>query len=363
MDFPKLKKNVSLLLRYLGRVTSYPKKIALSAGLVALTTGQGASQPRVPVDPRVSVQKSAISKYSAKYLLRSASSSLSNLFVQHRSHSSHSSHSSHYSSTTPGHASHSSHVSHYSSSSPTPLPSHASHYSGSTPAPIRTPRIPSLPSPNSETLPNVSTAGDTAATSTVVLSDYFDDVTRALTKWRLGCLTAGPNFTDQKVTVVEKNASLEITPRAGVANRSYNGYITQRAWDFTAAHARVDVFQTTEGSADTIFAIGIDSNNWYGFVVENGKLYLQSKINGRKNSESVKYDPSDHRSWRLRHEASLNEILWETSPDGINWTVLRRVAPEISLQSIYVSLGAGTYTPELEPGLAAFDNFKLVIHR
>jgi hypothetical protein len=123
------------------------------------------------------------------------------------------------------------------------------------------------------------------------------------------------------------------------------------------------VFQTTEGAANTIFAIGTDSNNWYGFVVESGKLYLQSKINGRKNAESIQYDATAHRSWRLRHEASLNEILWETSADGITWQLLRRVTPEISLQSVFVTLGAGTYTPEVEPGLAAFDNFKFVVHR
>jgi len=197
----------------------------------------------------------------------------------------------------------------------------------------------------------------------VVLSDYFNDTIRAVTKWRLGCLTAGPKSTDVKVTVLETNASLEITPRTGIPNRSYNGYITQATWDFTAAHARVDVLQTTGGNADTIFAIGVDSNNWYGFIVENGKLYLQSKINGRKNSETVRYDATHHRSWRLRHEASLNQILWETSGDGVNWTILRRVTPEFSLESIYVSLAAGTYTPEAEPGLAVFATFKLVIHR
>src|ERR1051325_10591751 len=374
MEFPKLKKNVGFLLLALERVKSYSKNIALSAGLLSLTSGQGLSQPKVPIDPKLSVQKSTISKYSAKYLLRAASSSLTNLFAQHRSHSSHSSH---YSSTGSGHDSHSSHVSHYSSSSPSPLPSHSSHYSGSAP-PIRT--TPSLPSHSSHysgsnpptrtnpsssestMLPNTSLPGETG-TSTVVLSDYFDDAVRAVIKWKLGCLTAGPNFTDKDVTVVERNASLEITPRAGVSTRSYNGYITQLARDFTASHARVDVFQTAEGSADTIFAIGIDNNNWYGFVVENGKLYLQSKINGRKNSATLRYDPTDHRCWRLRHEATLNQILWETSPDGTNWTILRRATPEISLDNIYVSLAAGTYTPEVEPGLAAFDNFKFVIHR
>ena len=186
-------------------------------------------------------------------------------------------------------------------------------------------------------------------TSTVVLSDYFDDRLRAVTKWRLGCLTAGPSFTDSAVKVVEENARLEITPRAGIPGRSYNGYITLTSWDFTAAHARVDVFQTTNGNADTVFAIGTDSDNWYGFIVENDKLYLQSKIKGRKNSQDVPYDATEHTSWRLRHEASMNEILWETSADGDTWTVRRRATPQIPLGLANRAVPPGYPVPSVEP--------------
>jgi len=360
MDFPKLRKNLRSLLTSIGRVGAFSKNLTLSAGLITFASGQPANQPKAPIDPKLSEQKSEISRYSSKYLLKSAANSLSRLFAQHRSHSSHSSHashSSHYSSGS-GHQSHSSHASHYSSSSPAPpQPSHSSHYSASsTPAPIRS-------SPSSPSLRVPPPAAQPPTTSTVVLSDYFDDRLRAVTKWRLGCLTAGSSFTDSAVKVVEENARLEITPRAGIPGRSYNGYITLTSWDFTAAHARVDVFQTTNGTADTIFAIGKDSDNWYGFIVENGKLYLQSKIKGRKNSQDVPYDAIEHTSWRLRHEASMNEILWETSADGETWTVRRRVTPQIPLEAIYVTLAAGTYLPEAEPGMAAFDKFRLVVHR
>jgi hypothetical protein len=178
-----------------------------------------------------------------------------------------------------------------------------------------------------------------------------------------GALTAGQTFTDSQITVLEQNARLEIKPRSSISGRSYNGYITSTPWDFTAAHARVDVLQTAEGTADTIFAIGVDSNNWYGFVVENGKLYFQSKINGRKDSQSTPYDATEHSSWRLRHEAAENQILWETSADGKTWTVRRKASPQIPLSGLYVTLSAGTYVPETDPGLAVFDNFKFVVHR
>jgi hypothetical protein len=196
-----------------------------------------------------------------------------------------------------------------------------------------------------------------------VLSDTFSAANRVRTKWRLGLLTAKRPFTDAQIRVDQQNGRLEVKPRTGISQRSFNGYTSASPWDFTAAHARVEVLQTTAATADTVFAIGTDSENWYGFVVEDGKLYLQSKINGKKTSQNIPYDPASHRFWRLRHEASENEILWETSGDGNTWAILRKATPEIPFTAIYVTLGAGTYTSEAEPGVAAFGNFRLVIHR
>jgi hypothetical protein len=90
---------------------------------------------------------------------------------------------------------------------------------------------------------------------------------------------------------------------------------------------------------------------------------MQSKINGRKDSQTITYDATDHRSWRLRHEPIANKILWETSRDGQTWTIQRSASPQISLSTVYVTLSAGTYMPETEPGLAVFDNFQFVIQR
>lgn len=336
MDFPTLKKKLRGLFPSLGRALGYSKNIALSAGLIGIASGPATAQPPIPLDPKLSITKTEVTKFSSKYLLKSAAGSLSRFFVQHRSHSSHSSHSSH--------------TSHYSS-----VPSHSSG-SVTLPPPARVPTpAPPLRSPSIREEPSVP--------SSVVLSDYFNEGIRATSKWRLGSLTAGAAFADSQITVSQQNGRLEITPRSGISIRAYNGYVTSRTWDLNRAWARVDVLQITEGTADTIFAVGTDSNNWYGFVVENGKLYMQSKINGRKNSQTITYDATEHRSLRLRHEASANQILWETSQDGQTWTSQRSASPEISLAAVYVTLSAGTYMPETEPGLAVFDNFQLVVPR
>jgi hypothetical protein len=369
MEFPKFKKKLRVLFSSLGRVGTLPKKIILSAGILTIASTSSMSQPPV-TDPRANIKASSISKYSVKYLLRSAGNSFGRLLGQHRSHSSHSSHSSHYSGSSTGHQSHSSH---YSSSYPaaTPTPpsyptatptspshsshsSHASHYSasGTTTAPVRT-------SPPLPTIPSTSTP-PRSTRSRVVLGDSFSEP--ALNKkWRVGTLTGGRLSLDPQVETSVQSGRLEVKPRSR-PGRSYSGYVTLLPHDMTASHARVEVVQVTENTADTIFAVGQDSNNWYGFVEEGGKLYLQMKMAGKKNSTNVDYDPAEHRFWRLRHEATDNLMLWETSPDGVKWTILRSTTPEIPLVSLYMYLGAGTYLVEASPGSAIFDNFKFVIH-
>jgi hypothetical protein len=195
----------------------------------------------------------------------------------------------------------------------------------------------------------------------VILSDYFNDDVLSFTKWKLGSLTGGATSTDEQVEVSQSDGKLQIQPRSSLSARSYYGVITRSPIDMTSAFARVEVLQVTNGSANTIFAIGWDSDNWYGFVFESGKLYMQSKINGRKNSVNIPYSFGQHRFWRLRHDTSSDQLVWETSADGQVWTIRRTITPESPLSNVRIYLGAGTYLPETVPGFAIFDNFRFVV--
>jgi hypothetical protein len=181
-------------------------------------------------------------------------------------------------------------------------------------------------------------------------------------KWREGSLTGGNSTTDPEVRVEVVDGKLNITPRIGITKRSYNGWVTRSSWDMTAAHARVGVSETTTGTADTIFAVGTDADNWCGFVLEGGKLYLQLKVNGKKNSTNISYSALRHRYWRLRHEATLDQMLWETSGDGNTWVIVRQMATPIPLTNCYIYMGAGSYQSETNPGTAVFDSFRFVVH-
>ena len=361
MKLPGFKKSLKTVLSSIQLVVSTPGKIMLSFGLLSLAAPAPGVAKTAVSEPRVTIDRRNISKYSTKYLLRSAATSVGNLFAQHRSHSSHSSHTSHYSGSRSGHvshSSHSSHSSHYSSSYPVPTPSHSSHSSHySSSGTVPTPRV-AVPTPDVE----LPASRPRTTKSTVVLSDYFASDSLSRTKWKPGSLTAGPRYIDEAVTAVIQDSRLTVTPRAGVTGRSYNGWITSSSWNMTATHARVEVSQVTNGAADTIFAIGTDDDNWYGFVFEGGKLYLQAKISGKKNSTSIAYSAVRHRFWRLRHEATLDQILWETSADGQSWAVVRSAPKQIDLSHCYIYLGAGTYLKETDPGVAVFDSFRLVAH-
>jgi hypothetical protein len=163
--------------------------------------------------------------------------------------------------------------------------------------------------------------------------------------------------------VQERDEHLEISPISEVPGLHFNGYISTATWDMTAAHARVEVVQATSGSANTIFALTQDGSHWYRFVEEGGMLYFQYKAGGPISSTSVPYNPVQHRFWRLRHDATNNLMLWETSADEETWVIRRKATPLIPITALYIALNAGTYKAESAPGTAIFDSFKLVIHR
>ena len=160
------------------------------------------------------------------------------------------------------------------------------------------------------------------------------------------------------MTVVERNRRLEIIPLANLKGRHFNGYMSAGEWNLTGARVGVEVVQAAE-AADTVFAVGVDSDNWYGFVAEEGTLYLQSKVKGVKFPKSVPYSAVQHRFWRFRLDSASNTVTWETSPDGSSWEAQRREALQMDITAVHVTLSAGTYKETKAPGTAIFDNFRL----
>jgi hypothetical protein len=240
--------------------------------------------------------------------------------------------------------------------SPTPTPT-------PTPTPAPTPAPTPVPTPTPAPTPAptpVPTPTPTPAPS-ASLSDDFNDNTRDASKWVLGSLNDGPGVNDPLVTVLERNQRLEITPRATVTGMRYNGYVSASTWNMTGASASSQVVQMAIPNewADTVFAVGIDSSNWFRFVHEHGQLYFQSEVKGVKTSTNIAYNSTSHRFWRFRHDVAKDQVVFETSGDGVAWTARRSVPRSIPITAVRFELSAGTFNYNDKTSPAIFDNFLL----
>ncbi|MFN2511684.1 MAG: carboxypeptidase regulatory-like domain-containing protein [Pyrinomonadaceae bacterium] len=215
-------------------------------------------------------------------------------------------------------------------------------------------------------------------------NDDFNSPTRDANKWNLGTLTLPPTAFDPLVNVAQINGQLRITPLTQVTGLHYNGYVSANSFDLRGGAVSVELVQAGTGGADSIFAIGSDSDNFYRFLVHtagpdtslapntrglNGietpadttvpQLVFQVNVGGVLTALSIPYDPVQHRYMRFRHDAPANAILFETSPDNFAFTERHRVVLSRSVSALTAELSAGTSNPT-NPGATVFDNFGLV---
>jgi hypothetical protein len=116
-----------------------------------------------------------------------------------------------------------------------------------------------------------------------------------------------------------------------------------------------------------MFTIGRDADNYYRVYVEQGVFICQAKLSGTKRTLfSAAYNPTVHRYWRIRHDQSSGNVLFETASDNpllaASWTL--RYSEQwntgaVPLAAIVFELKAGTWQSEpVAPGTVIFDNFR-----
>ena len=204
---------------------------------------------------------------------------------------------------------------------------------------------------------------------TVLLEDDFNDNALSSAKWRLNDLFSG--FTDASVLTRETNQQLQIGSLfAGQSGSHYNGIRSLSTFNFTNAYSFVHLVQGPASStkADAMFTIGRDADNYYRIYVEEGVFICQAKLGGSKRTLfSVSYNPAVHKYWRIRHDQSTGNVLFETASDNPllagSWTLRYSEQWNISavpLATIVFELKAGTWQSEpVAPGTVIFDNFRV----
>jgi hypothetical protein len=204
--------------------------------------------------------------------------------------------------------------------------------------------------------------------ATTIVSDDFNDNSIDTNTWDPNNLFTGP--TDTNVAIAETSQQLEIGPLLqNVSGSSYRGISTVNTYNFTGAHAYVELVQApaSNTNADAIFTVGSDFNNQYRMYVSGGNLIgLRRQSAGRGAIEvtlfSISYNSTNHRFLRIREDSGT--MYMDTAPGsgGVPGTWTQQYSETwnslINTSAIIFELKAGTSQVEANaPGTVIFDNF------
>ena len=184
--------------------------------------------------------------------------------------------------------------------------------------------------------------------------DDFNDNSLDTVKWAL-TEPASP------AVVSEQNQQLQITLPPSTA--TYNGVISQSAFNLTGKMAQVECAQTVSqaGWVENAFMVQLNASNYFLFNAGAGNLLMRSMVNGVNDQLIIPFNASVQRFWRVRHDQASNTVKFETSGNGTAWTIQKSVTPGFSLSALKFLLYAGAYgTGNATPGSAKYDNFKLL---
>lgn len=141
---------------------------------------------------------------------------------------------------------------------------------------------------------------------------------------------------------------------SGTDGRCIARTVSQYALD---ARVSVEAVKPESGLLETGFAIHLGDVSFIALRVVGGLelLELDDEKDG-KVLDTIEFDQTEQRFWAFRPEG--DEIIFETSPDGIDWTGQGEYRPAIMPPCIQIELDA-IGTGELAP-FTAFDNLNLL---
>jgi hypothetical protein len=197
----------------------------------------------------------------------------------------------------------------------------------------------------------------------VLVDDRFNLLDRSI--WPSGPFTSAP---DTSIPVTVSSGILQTGPMKSLTGSHYNG-ISTGAYDLTnGGHGRVQLVQAPNTSTATyaMFAAGVDVDNFYRFYECEGFLVAEKKLAGVKTALArVSYD-ARIQFLRIRYDAALHEVLYETAPSvaGVpgTFTVLYRERwdDRVAPGAVRFELKGGTSTQVVSPGAASWDNLQIV---
>ncbi|HEY5928372.1 MAG TPA: hypothetical protein VIV11_42090 [Kofleriaceae bacterium] len=181
-----------------------------------------------------------------------------------------------------------------------------------------------------------------------LLTDNFDDNMFNAVVW-------GNSYEDATSRHVEANGRLEIRMAAGSTD-DWAGYVSTMTYQLAGdrAFVEVPVVNAQRGNAVFLLWTSLAKTDGPSVEFERGRLLLRRRINDSiLDRANIAYDATNHRWWQIRELAGT--MYWETSPDGVTWTV-RHSEPTPSATTAIVVLAAGSGNGD-PADLVVFDNF------
>jgi hypothetical protein len=138
-------------------------------------------------------------------------------------------------------------------------------------------------------------------------------------------------------------------------------YQTARAFDLRgdAVSIRLDSTTTTSGVMAEL-RLGHGDGNAIAIRIEDDELLLLQQLDGGGDDAVLKlpFDADTHRHWRIRDEAG--RLSWETSSDGLAWSIQASRAPSPGfVNAVDVQIAAATTEMLDDVQVIAFDDLNL----
>lgn len=201
---------------------------------------------------------------------------------------------------------------------------------------------------------DLTATGDVSAASPLLstLVDNFDDNT-----------IADPPWAANYGTVSETGGRA----RVACASSTYSGYQTNTIYTFDRFAVNVPVIAALNGAttecytAAWVFSGGEDPGSHVGFLADRttGLLWFMDRTGYvEPDALSVDLDETEHAWWRLQLDGGF--LVWETSPDGVDWTWQRfSEAPAWLLTATDCKLLLEAHRSDGADNFSEFDNLNV----
>jgi hypothetical protein len=204
--------------------------------------------------------------------------------------------------------------------------------------------------PPGATPPDVGTPKPPRCGSVALMSDDFDDGTRAR-HWSW-------SWNDNDAPMTETSGAAQQSFAVSLAGNNYSGYYSSLATTLRDSAIRIEVAQFPEMSAPLDFWFGLSLDNNYNELYfdayQGGTLEMEAWVDGVQGTATVPLDQVAMRWWQLRESGGT--LFFETSPDGQSWTTQHQIATPWFIDGAWLHFGGGTWDSHASPGTLRLDN-------